>query len=450
MKTRKGYLVKRGKTYHAMWTVNGKKFMQSTRCTVESKARKELSRIMQPHLIENDRRHLETVKTWIESAKTDLASLNEQKNPPLPLAGTWSAFKGSQNRPRTGKATFEKYEIQWSIFHAWMEKNQPEVKALRDVTPEIAGQFAAHLISTKRSSGTFNKYMNVLSLIFRTVSEEARLTVNPWANPQKDGHGKGIRRMEKEIHGRRELTLSELQDVCAKADGDLRFMLAIGIYTGMRLGDVATLRWGEVDLIRGIITRIPNKTGRKNPEAVRIPLYPTLWAMLEEVPKVDRVAYVLPRIAADYRRHSSYVTDRIQALFKKCNIQTTRKIEGRHQSQVEVGFHSLRHSFVSMCSENKVPLAIVQGMIGHTNPAMTRHYDHAEHESDKFNAVALLPSMSKEPVKAPPLTQSPFVVDAGTVLGIVNAMTAKNWELKKAELIQLASQSKEKAITPAS
>jgi integrase len=276
--------------------------------------------------------------------------------------------------------------------------------------------------------------MNVLSLIFRTVSGKARLSANPWANPMKDGHGKGIRRMEKEIHGRRELTLAELQDVCAKAEDDLRLMLAIGIYTGLRLGDAATLRWCEVDLVRGIIIRIPNKTGRKNPEPVKIPIHPTLRAMLEETPKAERGDYVLPRIASDYRRHISYVTDRIQALFTKCQIQTTRKIEGRHQSQVEVGFHSLRHSFVSMCSENKVPLAIVQGMVGHTNPAMTRHYDHAEHDADKFAAVALLPSMSKEPVKALPPAPAPRLIDAEAVLAIIEGANAKNWNTKLEEL----------------
>ena len=438
MKLRKGYLVKRGKVFYAMWTVRGKKFQRSTGCTSESKAKKILDDIMQPHLIENDKLHLETVKTWIEIANKDLATLNEQKNPPLTTGGAWTAFKASQNRPRTGKATLEKYEIQWSIFHTWLKQHYPDVKALRDVTQVIADQFAVHLINTKRSSGTFNKYMNVLSLIFRTVSEIAKLTVNPWANPMKDGHGKGIRRMEKEIHGRRELTLAELKDVCAKAEDDLRLMLAIGIYTGLRLGDAATLRWCEVDLVRGLIIRIPNKTGRKNPSPVKIPIHPTLRAMLEETPKAERGDYVLPRIADDYRRHSSYVTDRIQSLFKKCNIQTTRKIEGRHQSQVEVGFHSLRHSFVSMCSENKVPLAIVQGMVGHTNPAMTRHYDHAEHDADKFAAVALLPAMSQDPAKDLPQALLPQLIDAKAALAIFEGANSKNWQAKLAELRVLA------------
>jgi integrase len=437
MKTVKGYLVKRGKTYYAEWTIGGKRFRQTTHKTAKNDAKDELAKIIAPYLSGDEKRILEAVKGRIEKVSADIVAFDLVKNPPLTIAGTWSAFVASQNRPRTGKATLGKYEIQWDIFHTWLKEHHPTVKALQDITPEIAGQFAAHLISTNRSSGTFNKYMNVLSLIFRTVSEKAKLTLNPWANPKKDGHGKGIMRMEKEIHGRRELTLSELQDVCAKAEGDLRLMLAIGIYTGLRLGDAATLRWCECDLIRGIITRIPNKTGRKDPTPVKIPIHPTLRAMMEEIPKVDRQEYLLPRIANDYKRHVSYVTDRIQALFSKCEIQTTRKIEGRHQSQVEVGFHSLRHSFVSMCSENKVALSVVQGMVGHSNPAMTRHYDHAEHESDKFAAVALLPSMSKEPVKALPPAGSPRLVDPDAIRAIVADMSGKNWKASKEQLLKI-------------
>lgn len=437
MKTRKGYLIKRGKTFYAVYTIAGVKHCETTKQTVHKEALKVLAKIMEPFLIEDRNKTLLNVKTAIERGQGRIDEIDEEKNPPLSIAQAWSAFKDSQNRPRTGKATMEVYELTWGRFQTWMEKNHPAVKALRDITPDIAEQFAASLIKDKRSPGTFNKYMNLLSLIFRTVSEKARITQNPWANPNKDGHGKGIQRMEKEIHGRRELTLEELQAVCNAAKDDLRPLLAIGIYTGLRLGDACTLRWGEVDLVRGIITRIPNKTGRKNPKPVVIPIHPTLRAMLQETPKADRRGDVLPRIAADYRRHGSYVTDRVQALFDECEIQTTRKIEGRNKSQVEVGFHSLRHSFVSMCSENKVPLAVVQGMIGHSNPAMTRHYDHAEHEVAKLAAVSALPSLTGKPEK--PLLKSGEVFSARdtAVIHGLETMTAENWQSIRDELLEI-------------
>jgi len=45
-------------------------------------------------------------------------------------------------------------------------------------------------------------------------------------------------------NSRRELTIEELRRVCNAATGELRTLLAIGTYTGLRLGDAATLRWG--------------------------------------------------------------------------------------------------------------------------------------------------------------------------------------------------------------
>jgi integrase len=205
----------------------------------------------------------------------------------------------------------------------------------------------------------------------------------------------------------------------------------------MRLGDCATLRWSEVDLVRGRIVRVPNKTGRSNPKPVTVPLHPTLAAMLAEIPAKQRTGNVMPRIATDYARHESYVTDRVQSLFKQCKIQTTRTIEGRSQSQVEVGFHSLRHSFVSMCAANGVPLSVVQALVGHTSPAMTQHYTHTG-EAAALAAVTALPSITGKPVKALPPAPAARLVAAEAVLAIANRLDSTNWNAIQSELQALA------------
>ena len=57
-------------------------------------------------------------------------------------------------------------------------------------------------------------------------------------------------------------------------------LFALGVYSGLRLGDCATLRWPEVDMVRGIICRIPNKTARRNPKPVLVPIHPVTREML--------------------------------------------------------------------------------------------------------------------------------------------------------------------------
>ena len=66
MKKRKGYLILRGHTFYAVWTVAGKKFTQTTGETVRRKAEIRLDEIMAPFLIEDEVRTLESVKARID------------------------------------------------------------------------------------------------------------------------------------------------------------------------------------------------------------------------------------------------------------------------------------------------------------------------------------------------------------------------------------------------
>lgn len=96
---------------------------------------------------------------------------------------------------------------------------------------------------------------------------------------------------------------------------------------------------------------------------------------------LKRTGRVMPEIAALYDHDDRTLAKRIKKVFRDCGIETNSKVEGRSKQAVGVGFHSLRHSFVSLCANAGANLAAVQAVIGHTNPAMTRHYLHADQEN---------------------------------------------------------------------
>ena len=77
----------------------------------------------------------------------------------------------------------------------------------------------------------------------------------------------------------------------------MRILFALGIYTGQRLGDCAQLQWGNVDLVRGIISLMPSKTKRYAQKRVVIPIHQTLFGLLSETPPPRRKGYVIPEIA---------------------------------------------------------------------------------------------------------------------------------------------------------
>ena len=211
MKTRTGYLIKRGKNYYAMWTIGGKKFSQTTGKSDKKEAGVVLSRIMEPYLIENEKRMLESVKARIEGAAGEITALNDAKNPPPSLSKSWDLYLEAPNRRDSGALTLRQYESHFDQFIDWLKDKHPEVKTLRDVTQEIADQYAKNLIKRGLSGNSFNIHTSFLKMFFKVLHEEARLTVNPWLE---------ITRKQQLPNSRRELTIEELRKVCNTAIGD--------------------------------------------------------------------------------------------------------------------------------------------------------------------------------------------------------------------------------------
>lgn len=382
---------------------------------------------MAPYAMQDKVSALETISAKLAGRKADLAKWEDEQNPPLKVVQAWAEFLASPNRPDTGEATLKKYEYQWNAFQDWIAENHPTLLTLREVGKDVAEQYMASLNHGRLSPNTYNKNLSLLGMVFRVLKHKAKLTENPWED---------IQRKRLITYSRRELTIEELKKVCEGATGELRTLFAIGIYSGLRLGDACTLRWCEVDLKRGIITRIPNKLARRNPRPVIIPIHPVLREMLSEVAPDKRGVYVLPDMAAKYEKRINLVTDEIQEHFEANKIKTHKAGSGKggKRSIVEVGFHSLRHSFVSLCRESNVPLAVVESLVGHTNPAMTRHYTHVG-ELAAYTAVAALPAVIGE---AKPAQEKPA---QGGILAqiqsIAENLSESNWAAQKAALLAL-------------
>jgi integrase len=447
LKHRVGHLFRRGKNFYVRWTVEGKVFSKALRdeqgesITTKREADEARRKLMAPFAVASEAEALESIVGKLEGRKAELARLEDQQNPPLPLAQAWSEFLASPRRPDTGPATLVIYEYQFTKFADWMKEKHPEVVAMRDVSREIAEEYVGVLNRNKPSPNTYNKHLNVLTMVYRVLEEKAKLLGNPWER---------IQRRRLTPHSRRELTIEELKKVCQGATGEFRLLFALGIYTGLREGDCATLRWGEVDLARGVIRRVPNKTARRNPKPVIVPIHPVLRSMLAETAPEQRGDYVLPKAADAYLNHRHELVRKIQEHYSKCGIKVHKPGTGTDENRaiVEVGFHSLRHTFVSLCRESNAPLAVVESIVGHSNPAMTRHYTHVG-ELAAGQAVAALPSVMGESAATPAAagrksdSSSRGCDAAGAALGkvrsLLEGMTAANWEQGRSEALALLS-----------
>ena len=422
VRMRHGGLYKRpgSPIYYARWTVNGKTYKVSTGKTKEREAESRLAELMRPYVLADEKALAQNVAAHIAGAEAEIKQIKDKKAGDLHLADAWMTYKAAPNRPDTGTATLAQYECQFSRFDTWAAAQKPPVRLMREVTEDTAADFVKHLVAEKRTPNTINKYLNLFQLVWRVLAKPARLSVNPWAE---------IQRKKLDPVGRRELTLAELKTICGAATGELAVLLALGIFTGMRLGDCCTLRWGETDLDRSMILKDTRKKGK----AVQIPIHPELLAMLKQAEAERAGEYVMPEYAAAYLKRNQTVAARIQKHFADCGIVTAAPVrKQRTHRGVEAGFHSLRHSFISLCARAGVPLAVVQSIVGHSSPAMTRHYTHIGIEAAR-GAVAALPAVTMEAETTP----APTPADAlKTILGLAKGMTAKNWTARKAKIIE--------------
>ena len=398
------YMFKRGNTWWVSIRRSGQKpLIQSTDKTDVDEARTERDRILMPYALKDDKDRAAVAYSRIVTLEEQIKN-NEDSQPTISLTDGWTAYINQPNRPDTGETTLEMYQLQYEAFAKWIGSAHTDIKELRHVTVKHATEYSSLLLK-RLAHPTFNKHMNLLALVWRVLKVPGKITVNPW-------DAEHITRKKFISRSRRELTIDEINRIMNTAQGEMRILLALGLYCGLRLGDAACLQWSNVDMARRIISLIPMKTARKH-KRVTIPIHPTLYAMLDSIPSKTRTGSVLPAIEDRYRNNDD-LSKGITRLFLSCDIKTNAnrltKSErlalsdkggkdkhpakrGGKQVAPECGFHSLRHSFVSLCAAGRVPQSVVQSLVGHGSPAMTQHYTHIGLETAQ-NAIAMLPSLT--------------------------------------------------------
>lgn len=403
-----------------IWIATG----ESTRRAAEAKAEK----LFAPFAARDTADRLAHIAGTVDAAKAQAVALEDAADPGLLVRDAFDAYERHPDRPDAGEATLDQYRCQWGRFEKWLATEHPDAKHLRSVSPAIARAFMEKLNAENASPGTFNKYKGFLALLFRVLAKPGRVTVNPWAEIKP--------RKPQTVH-RRALTVEELRAVCGKASGEMRVLLALGVYTGARLGDCCAMKWGNVDLVRGEIRYTPRKTAaRTDGKTLRIPLHPVLAGILAETPAGNRKGYVLPDFAHRYLdKGPASVSQQIQAHFEACDLATAGEARGkRKRAPVAVGFHSLRHTAVSMLRDAGASMAAAMAITGHTSAALLDVYTHAGADTVRA-AVAALPAIGGD------YTPPPSDADKlAKVRELAERMNAENWQTVRSAIIAAAAQ----------
>ena len=357
----------------------------------------------------------------------------------LLLMEAWSEYLKQPNRPDSAPTTLAKYESYLRAFIQWMTDSRPDVRRVAEVDRETALDYLSDLWSSGISARTYNAYVQALRMIFKHLTAPAALDVNPFDGVAKktpetasrheftpeqvnaifDGFDNGFfyeTETERLTSGRkRERVISRLEYKPLNAN-EMRVLLNLCCWTGCRGQDGCLMRWRNVDMTGRQISYIPRKTARKtNHKAVTLPMHPQLFEALtvagawrdRNKPGED---FILPAVADRYRRNPSGVQkDTMKIIHCATGLETTAAASetyGRRKLAANAySLHSFRHTFVSFCANAGVPLAIVAEIVGHGNPAMTRHYSHITTEA-KRGAIAALPMLGQTSALPDPLADA--------------------------------------------
>lgn len=179
-------------------------------------------------------------------------------------------------------------------------------------------------------------------------------------------------------------------------------MIVFDIYTGLRVGEVCALKWGDIDFknktafIHSNIIQVKNRDSDKISKSVKklvhqnsakstnriIPLNKKALNALEEMKKIS-----------DYSNPNAYIiTKNGEMIIPDSVTRTVKTILKKSGINIEKGdgAHVLRHTFASLLIRKNVDIKIVSELLGHSNVAFTYNtYVHILDEQ-KIKAINML------------------------------------------------------------
>ena len=242
---------------------------------------------------------------------------------------------------------------------AYMEYVRTNGRYLHAVSYNRGGKTITYSSRVKHlSSMTQNKIHMTCKLVFSKLQEDGGLTKNPF----------DFTRMQLDKENREIFDSEEIQAILSGSDDFVVPIMRIALYTGLRLGDVVSLKWENVDFKNGFITKKMEKTDK----TVVVPVLDYDYMQsLYAARQSDE--YVLPQQMKMYTANQSGISYRVKKYLKSLGIHTTRQTaHGRNQSIKDV--HSCRHTFATICAERGIPLSVVQNALGHSSQIVTEIY----------------------------------------------------------------------------
>lgn len=211
----------------------------------------------------------------------------------------------------------------------------------------------------KRSGATVNRFIAALSSCLSHGVKIEWIERNPCerVNKQKENSGR-CRFLDEETE------LPRLLDECRKHP-TLYLAVVLSLTTGARQEEIMSLRWGQIDFKRKIITLEKTKNGSKR----AIPLVGEAYELLQIRSKIRDLSDDRIFPPSKLAKKSDYI-----------DLRQPWEVARENAGIMDFRWHDLRHTAASYLVMNGVSLVEVAKILGHRTLAMVLRYAHLSPE----------------------------------------------------------------------
>lgn len=291
------------------------------------------------------------------------------------------------------KSWFETGKGHWSTANARIEHfNLRHLQEYfgRFMLTDITGDDVSRYQAVRKKQNASPKTINLEVGTLRAIMRKQRL----WANIQPD-----VRMLRVRTDVGRALSADEQHRLLTAAktsrSRQLYPAILLSLHTGMRNGELRTMKWGQVDLLGKTVTTGKGKTA--GGEDRMIPLSDTAWLVLKEwrsaFPNAEPNHFVFPSerygLAGDEgRKHGMWQAYDLN-VEKPISSWKVAWNGARRVAKVACRWHDMRHTFVSRMAEGQASDTTIMALSGHLSRKMMERYSHIRGEA-KRSAISAL------------------------------------------------------------
>lgn len=263
-----------------------------------------------------------------------------------------------------GNVKRSSWQTYWNLFQKHILPNLGYMD-ITLITPTNAQTFHMELRARGLSGSTIKSVCRLLSAAMCSAVEEGIIRKNPW---------KRVKLPPEERTEQRVLNHGEHKKLLNAADIEHVDVL-LGLYAGMRLGEVCALKWSDIDWEHGMLTvcrtvqRIAVFNGKNDPKTM-------LFIGTPKTHKSRRVipipAFILALLKKKYfQSQSEFVFGVENRSAEPRTVQRRFKRLVKQLGMDDVHFHTLRHSFATRLLELGTDVKTVSTLLGHSSVRTT-------------------------------------------------------------------------------